>query len=154
MLEHVIKPETSLERKAETQNDSQETIPDALPKISKKMFLYDFIHPPCILKFTTSNERYYRVRNMTHNTVTSQDQVRYGGIRRSSASPRPPSDGTPSASVRPSPRQTPGPLRPYPSDRVPPDANMMPVDAPSAWSTPSDLGRKESNWGSSKGSPF
>ena len=32
-------------------------------------------------------------------------QVRYGGIRRNSASPRPPYDGTPSASVWPSPRQ-------------------------------------------------
>ena len=31
-------------------------------------------------------------------------QVRYGGIRRSSASPRPPCDGTHSASVWPSPR--------------------------------------------------
>ena len=30
-------------------------------------------------------------------------QVRYGGIRRSSASPRPPCDGSPSASVWPSP---------------------------------------------------
>ena len=38
-------------------------------------------------------------------------QVRYGGIRRSSASPRPPCDGTPSASVWPSPRQTSGPAQ-------------------------------------------
>ena len=37
------------------------------------------------------------------------DQVRYGDIRRCSASPRPPCDGTPAASVWPSPRQTPGP---------------------------------------------
>ena len=34
--------------------------------------------------------------------------MRYGVIRRSSASPRPPCDGTPSAYVWPSPRQTPG----------------------------------------------
>ena len=43
------------------------------------------------------------------------DQV----IRRSSALPRPPCDGTTSASVWPSPRQTPGPSCPYPSDRPP-----------------------------------
>ena len=46
-------------------------------------------------------------------------QVRYGGVRRSSASPRPPCDGTPSSSVWPSPRQTPDPSCPYPSDRPP-----------------------------------
>ena len=56
-------------------------------------------------------------------------QVRYEGIRRSSASPRPPCDGTHSASVGPSPRQTPGPSCPYPSDRTPPDATMKRVDA-------------------------
>ena len=44
--------------------------------------------------------------------------IRCGGIRRSSASPRPPCDDTPSASVW----QTPGPPCPYPSDRTPPDA--------------------------------
>ena len=44
-------------------------------------------------------------------------RVRYGGIRRSSASPRPHCDGTPSSSVWPSPRQTPGPPCPHPSDR-------------------------------------
>ena len=42
-------------------------------------------------------------------------QVSYGAIRRSSASPRPPCDGIPSASVWPSPRQTPGPPCPHPS---------------------------------------
>ena len=63
-------------------------------------------------------------------------QVRYGGIRRSSASP---CDGTPSVSVWPSPRQTPGPPCPYPSDRTPPDATMKPVDALPAWSCHSDL---------------
>ena len=41
------------------------------------------------------------------------------GICRSSASPRPPCDGTPSSSVWPSPRQTPGPSCPYPPDRTP-----------------------------------
>ena len=74
---------------------------------------------------------------------SSQGQV--WGIRRSSASPRPPCDGTPSASVWPSPRRTPGPLCPYPSDRTPPDATMKPVDAPSARTTPSDLHKKESD---------
>ena len=48
--------------------------------------------------------------------------VRYGAIRRCSASPRSPCDGTPSASIWPSPRQTPGPSCPYPSDRTTPDA--------------------------------
>ena len=56
-------------------------------------------------------------------------QVRYGGIRRSSASPRPPCDGTPSASVCPSPRQTPAPPCPYSSDRTPHDPTMKRVDA-------------------------
>ena len=46
-------------------------------------------------------------------------QVRCGDKRRSSASPRPPCDGTPSSSVWPSPRQTPGSSCPYPSDRPP-----------------------------------
>ena len=70
-------------------------------------------------------------------------QVRYGGIRRSSASPRSPCDGTPSASVWPSPTQTPGLPCPHPSDRTPPDATMRRVDAPSAWSSASDLDNKE-----------
>ena len=46
----------------------------------------------------------------------SEGQVRYEGIRRSSASLRPPCDGTSSASVWPSPRQKPGPPCPHPSD--------------------------------------
>ena len=68
---------------------------------------------------------------------------------RSSASPRPPCDGTHSASVWPSPRQTPGPPCPYPSDRTSAGATTKPVDAPSAWfnpsawTSPSDLDRKE-----------
>ena len=77
--------------------------------------------------------------------VDDTGQVRYGGIRRSSASPRLPCDGTPSASVWPSPRQTPGPPCPNPSDRTPPDATMKPVGAPSAWSSPSDIGKKASD---------
>ena len=72
-------------------------------------------------------------------------EVRYGGIRRSSASPRPPCDGTPSASVWPSPRQTPGPPCPYPSDRTPPDATMKRVEAPFAFSSHSDLERRAWN---------
>ena len=69
-------------------------------------------------------------------------QFRYGDIRRSSVSPRPTCDGIPSASVWPSPRQTPDPPRPpcpHPSDRNPPDATMKRVDALSAWSSHSDL---------------
>ena len=60
-------------------------------------------------------------------------------VRWGSASPRPPRDGTPSASVWPSPRQTPGPPGPYPSDRTPPDATTKPVDDHTVWSSPSDL---------------
>ena len=48
--------------------------------------------------------------------------------------------GTPSAIVWPSPSQTPVPSCTYPSDR--PDATMKPVDAPSAWSSPSHLDEK------------
>ena len=72
-------------------------------------------------------------------------QFRYEGIRRSSASPRPPCDGTSSASVWPSPRQTPGPPCPHPSDRTSPDATMKRVGAPSTWISPSDLDKKESD---------
>ena len=68
-----------------------------------------------------------------------------GDTRRSSASPRPPCDGTPSASVWPSPRQTPGPSCPYPSEIRPPDATMKRVGAPSAWFSHSDLDKKESD---------
>ena len=65
---------------------------------------------------------------------TGTDQVRCRG--RGSASPRPRCDGTPSASVWSSPRQTPGPPCPYPSDRPPHDATMMHTGGPSAWSNP------------------
>ena len=34
---------------------------------------------------------------------------------------------------------------PASSDRTPPDATMKPVDAPSAWTSPSDLDKKESD---------
>ena len=63
------------------------------------------------------------------------NQVRsgkYGGIRRSSTLPHLPCDGTPSASVWPLPKQTPGPQCSYPLDRTPSAATMKPVDAPSA----------------------
>ena len=75
------------------------------------------------------------------------DEVRYGGIRRGSASPRPPCDGTPSASVsRWSILQADArPAMPYPSDGTPPDATMKRVGAPSAWTSPSDLDKKESD---------
>ena len=49
-------------------------------------------------------------RQTTDSCKVRSGQVRYGDIHRSSASPRPPCDGTPSASVWPSPRQTPGPV--------------------------------------------
>ena len=45
--------------------------------------------------------------------------------------------------LRPSTRQTPGRSCPYPSDGTPPDATMKRVGAPSAWSSPSDLDKKE-----------
>ena len=60
------------------------------------------------------------------------------------ALPRPSCDGSPSASVRSSLRQTSGPPCPYPSARPPPDATMKPVNAPSVWSSHSDLGKKKS----------
>ena len=66
---------------------------------------------------------------------------------------RPTCDCTPSASAWPSPRQSPGPSCPYPSDRTPPDATMKRVDASLAWSSPSDLDNKKIRWaGSSAGS--
>ena len=71
--------------------------------------------------------------------------VRCGYMHRSSASPRPHCDGTPSASVWPSHRQTPCPSCTHPSDRTPPDATMKRVGAPSAWTSPYDLDRKESD---------
>ena len=82
---------------------------------------------------------------MTIYISVRSGQVRYGGNGRSSASPRPSCDGTSSASIWPSPRQTPCPLCQYPSDRVPLDATMKPVDAPSAWCSTSDLVKKESD---------
>ena len=54
-------------------------------------------------------------------------QVRYGGIRRSSASPCPPYDGTPSASVWVSPRQTPGPSCPLLYYRLNPNPSLKAV---------------------------
>ena len=75
-------------------------------------------------------------------THVRSGKVKYGGIRPNSASPRPPCDGIPSASIWPSPRQTPCPYR---SDRTPSDAIMKRVDAPSAWTSPSDLDKKESD---------
>ena len=72
-------------------------------------------------------------------------QVSYGGIRRSSASPCPPRTSTTSVAVWPSPRQTPGRPCPYPSNMTQPDATMKRVDAPSSWTRPSDLDRKEYN---------
>ena len=68
-----------------------------------------------------------------HHFNWRSGQVRSGGIYRSSASPRPTCDCTPSASVWPSPRQTPGPPCPHPPDRTPADASMKRVGAPSAW---------------------
>ena len=52
-----------------------------------------------------------KIKNLAHNSC----QVRSG--MGTYASPRPPCDGTPSPSVWPSPRQTPGPPCAYPSDR-------------------------------------
>ena len=65
-------------------------------------------------------------------------QVRCGGKRWRSTSPRPPCDETASVSVGPSPRQTPGPPCPYPSDSPPPDATTKHAVGPSTCSTPSD----------------
>ena len=70
------------------------------------------------------------LKEITHAFLIVLGQVRYEGIRRSSASPRPHCDGTSSSSVWPSPRQTPGLSCPYPTDRTAPDATMKRVDAP------------------------
>ena len=35
---------------------------------------------------------------------------------------------------------------PYPSDMSPPDATMKPVDAPTTWSSPPDLGKTRFDW--------
>ena len=72
-----------------------------------------------------------------------RSQVRYGSIHRKL--PRTFYNGTRSASDWPSPRQTPGPPCPFPSDRTPPYATMKLVDAPLTWSSPSDLDNKESD---------
>ena len=49
--------------------------------------------------------------------------------------------------VWPSPRQTPCPLCPYPSDRPPHVATIKAVDAASAWSSLLDLDKKDSMGG-------
>ena len=68
-------------------------------------------------------------------------QVMYGDIRGSSASTlRRYSFGLRLAIAQADAR----PARPYPSNRTPTDAKMKPVDIPSAWSSPTDLGKKES----------
>ena len=79
------------------------------------------------------------------NASNMSGQGRYGGIHRSRASSRPPCDGSSPASLWLTPRKTPGPSCPYHSDRTPYDANMKSVDAPPAWSSPSDLDYKESD---------
>ena len=79
---------------------------------------------------------------ITFNLLVWSGQVRHGGIRRSSASARPSCDGTRSASVWPSSKQTPCP---YSSDMTPPDATKKRVDAPSAWSSHLNLDKKISD---------
>ena len=59
-------------------------------------------------------------------------------------------DGTPSAFVWPSPRQTPSPPCPYPSDRTPPDATMKRVDAPRHGPAPR-ISTKKIRWAGSSG---
>ena len=86
-----------------------------------------------------------RILDADNKIAGETGQVRFGGIHRSSALPRPPCDVTPSASAWPSTRQTPGPPCQYSLDRAPPDATMKRVDAPSAWSSSSDLDKKESD---------
>ena len=76
--------------------------------------------------------------------VERSGQVKYGGIRRSSAWPHPPCDGALFASVWSSPWQTPGRPCPYLSERTSSDAIMKSVDASSAWSSPLDLDKKAS----------
>ena len=57
-------------------------------------------------------------------------------LRWRSASPHPPSDSSPPATVWPLSRQTPGPPCPYPLERPPPDAIIKDAVGSSAWSSP------------------
>ena len=64
-------------------------------------------------------------------------QVRYGGIHRTSASPRPPCDDAVAASIYP--------LFPSPSARIPPDTAMNHASDSSTCSSPSHSDKAESN---------
>ena len=71
----------------------------------------DIVEVFLLLSTTLPSQCGAAAERLTRNIYSVESgQVRYVSIHRSSASPRPPCDGTPSASVWPSPRQTPGPL--------------------------------------------
>ena len=75
-------------------------------------------------------------------SLSGQFSVSY--IRQSSASPRPPCDGTISlVSVWPSPRQTPGPPGSYSSNSI---EDLKHVVGHMAWSGLSDFDKTESDW--------
>ena len=83
------------------------------PKISYSFFslcngFIDLKHGGLILESVSTIARYFDFRSC------DPGQIRYGGIHRSSVSPRPPCDGTSPASVWLPPRQMPGPRLPYP----------------------------------------
>ena len=95
---------------------------------------YSFIIPSAdhhrgvvVSKFTRPAVRKTRWTFATLIVGFSTGMGTYAGAARRRV---PPCDGTPWSSVWPSPRQTPGPPCPYPSDRPPPDATMKRVDAP------------------------
>ena len=78
---------------------------------------YTIRKPIAQLPHTSHTDYIYQVRCHTDDVFHS----RRGDIRLSSASPRPPCDGTLSASIWPLPRQTPGLAHPCLSERTPPD---------------------------------
>ena len=102
-----------------------------------------------------SNKPRLNVAKTTSMVIRHQQKRRYirsisyGGIRRSSASPHPSCDGTPSASVWPSPRQTPGPPCPHPSDRTPPHATTKRVNAPPRHGPAPRISTKRIRWAES-----
>ena len=82
----------------------------SFPPLSLYVFHLPHIHSPSLLYFIFS------LLPFPCLGFSSTMYVRSG---MGNASPRPPCDGTPSDSVWPSPKQTPGPSCPYPSDRTP-----------------------------------
>ena len=92
---------------------------------------------PCLILLDVDNIFSYR-QDITHWS----GQVRCGGH---TPSLHPPCGGTPSAPVWPSPRRTPGPSGPYPSDGTKPDVTTNQEGSPSAWFISSGYDMTESD---------